>query len=104
MNLDDRYRLADGVAIRPERFGGLVYDYHTRRLYFIHSHHVAALVGELTGDEPLGDALAAFRHRRGLTDADAERLIGSLASLQKIGVVVRAADTAHPSPALGAEH
>ena len=26
------YRLAPGVAIRPERFGGLVYRYDNRRL------------------------------------------------------------------------
>ncbi|MFO1113233.1 MAG: mycofactocin biosynthesis chaperone MftB [Rhodospirillales bacterium] len=49
MNLDDYYRLADGIAVRPERFGGLAYSYHDRRLYFIHSHGLAAFAGGLDG-------------------------------------------------------
>ena len=32
MNPAHRYQLADGVAIRPERFGGLVYHYSNRQL------------------------------------------------------------------------
>ena len=94
MNLDERYQLADGVAIRPERFGGLVYDYHTRRLYFIHSHHLAALVAELTGAEPLGETLETFGRRHGLPQMAMERLLKSFASLHAIGIVVNAAEAA----------
>lgn len=92
MNLDDRYRLADGVAIRPERFGGLVYDYHTRRLYFIHSHHVAAFVTELTDAEPLGETVKAFGVRHGLSQPAIDPLLKGVASLHAIGVVVNAAE------------
>jgi mycofactocin system RPExFGAL protein len=94
MNLEDRYRLADGVAIRPERFGGLVYNYHNRRLYFIHNAHLAALVAGLTGAEPLAESLEALRGRHDLPQAAMEPLLKSLDSLLAIGVVENAAKAA----------
>ena len=88
MTLDEHYRLADGVAIRPERFGGLVYHYHKRQLYFIHSHELAEFVGGLTGKAPLAEAIEAFRSSRGLPALTAERMVKSLSALEKIGVLV----------------
>lgn len=88
MKLDARYQLADGVAIRPERFGGLVYHHDNRRLYFLHSHELAAFVGELTAEQPLAAALAAFRDRHGLPVETQETMIQSLSALERIGLLV----------------
>ncbi len=41
------YRLADGVALRPEPFGALAYHYGTRRLNFLKSHDLVDLVKQL---------------------------------------------------------
>lgn len=88
MNLDARYQLADGVAIRPERFGGLVYHYDNRRLYFLHSHELAAFVGGLTAEQPLAEAMAAFRDRYGLPAEAQEAMLRSLSALERIGLLV----------------
>lgn len=60
VNLNACYRLACGVAIRPERFGGLAYRHDNRRLYFLHSPELVAFVSTLDGESPLGEALDAF--------------------------------------------
>jgi putative mycofactocin binding protein MftB len=88
MNLAGRYQLAEGVAVRTERFGGLVYNYHNRRLYFIHSHEVTEFVSRLTGDRPLVDAMQAFRLSHGLSAEAGGAILKSLAALEKIGLVV----------------
>ena len=90
MNLDNYYRLADGIAVRPERFGGLAYSYHDRRLYFIHSHGLAAFAGGLDGARPLGEAIAAFRAEHDLDEDGADALLRSLAMLERMGLVVAA--------------
>ena len=89
MNPVDCYQLADGVAIRPERFGGLVYHYHNRQLYFLHSHELTEFVRGLSGEQPLADALAAFRDSRGLSVEAADAMLKPLAALEKMGLVVR---------------
>lgn len=88
MNLAQAYQLADGVAIRPERFGGLVYHYEDRRLYFLHSHELTELVSSLTGQTPLAQAMEAFRNSHGLSVEAGEAMLKSLAALETIGIVV----------------
>lgn len=92
MNLSTRYQLTEGVAIRPERFGGLVYNYHSRQLYFLHSHELADFVGGLSGEEPLAAALETFRSRRSLSPEAGDGLLRSLAALEKLGLVVAVGD------------
>lgn len=90
MNPAHRYQLADGVAIRPERFGGLVYHYNNRQLYFLHSHELTEFVRGLTGEQPLAEALEAFRDGRGLSVEAADAMLKPLTALAKMGLVVRA--------------
>ncbi len=90
MNISQCYRLADGVAIRPERFGGLVYHYHNRQLYFLHSHELTEFVRGLTGKHPLAAAIEAFRDSRGLSAEAGEAMLKPLAALEKMGLVVGA--------------
>lgn len=88
MNLAHVYKLADGVAIRPERFGGLVYHYENRRLYFLHSHELTEFVSRLSGQTPLAQAMEAFRTSHGLSVEVSEALLKSLAALETMGIVV----------------
>jgi len=52
-----RWRLHDRVALRPEPFGALAYHYGNRRLTFLRSPDLVALVEQLA-DQP--SARAAF--------------------------------------------
>jgi mycofactocin biosynthesis protein MftB len=88
MKLDTHYKLADGVALRPERFGGLVYRYDNRRLYFLRSHELTEFVGELTGERPLAEAMDEFRQSHGLSVEAGEGMLNAVAALEKIGIVV----------------
>lgn len=64
-----RYRLAERVSIRPERFGALAYNHDTRRLVVIRSPRLAALLAT-------GGAVAA-----------AGALAPSLQRLEQMGIV-----------------
>ena len=90
MNLRGRYRLADGVAIRPERFGGLAYAYQSRRLYFLHSHELAKFVCELTAEKPLDETIEAFCQVEGLSAGADKALLRALDALERTGIVVAA--------------
>jgi putative mycofactocin binding protein MftB len=88
MNRDARYRLADGVAVRPERFGGLVYRYDNRRLYFLYSDELTRFISELDGEAPLAEAMAAFCRSRALPVEAGEAMLKSMAPLERMGIVV----------------
>jgi len=87
MNLDGCYCLAPGVAIRPERFGGLVYRYDDRRLFFLHSHALVDFVSNLDGKQPLRKVLADFLTTRELPETFQDGLLKALAQLDKIGLL-----------------
>ena len=90
MNLATHYRLAEGVAVRSERFGGLVYRYDNRRLYFLHSRDVADFVSGLDGLRPLQTALGDFLESRGLPAKTGETLVKTVTQLEKMGILVPA--------------
>lgn len=50
-SLDCRWRLHPRVSLRPEPFGALAYHYDNRRLNFLRSHDLVAVVKEM-GDHP----------------------------------------------------
>jgi mycofactocin biosynthesis protein MftB len=58
-DLDRPWRLDERVAIRPEPFGALLYHFGTRRLSFLKSQQVLAVVTALD-DQPT--ARAACEH------------------------------------------
>lgn len=87
MNVTARYRLADGVAIRPERFGALVYRYDNRRLYFIHSSEAADFVSGLDGTHPLDRAVEDFVAHNALPESAGETLLTTVAQLERMGIV-----------------
>lgn len=49
--LDDAYELTPGVALRPEPFGALAYHFGNRRLTFLRTPELVALV-RLLGSAP----------------------------------------------------
>lgn len=85
-----RYRLAPGVAIRPERFGGLVYRYDNRRLYFLHSRQTVELVDQLDGCRPLREIIDDFATVRQLPETARDTLLKTVAQLEHLGLLTRA--------------
>jgi putative mycofactocin binding protein MftB len=84
-DLDAGYRVSPQVSIRPERFGALLYHFGTRRLSFLKSPMILAVVRSLD-DAP--SARAACREA-GVTDADLptyERALAALAASDTIQV------------------
>lgn len=84
-DLHAAWALSPRVAIRPERFGALAYDFGTRRLSFLKTPELRHLV-EALGDQP--DALAACR-AVGIPDDERPRYERSLAALAETGTIVR---------------
>jgi len=87
MNMDACYQLSRSAAIRPERFGGLVYRYDNRRLYFLYSRDVVDFVGALDGSRPLGQALDEFFRARDLPAASRPAFLRALAQLMSLEVL-----------------
>ena len=54
-----RYRLHPRVALRPEPFGALAYHYGNRRLNFLRSPDLVALVNDLANHANVDEALGA---------------------------------------------
>jgi putative mycofactocin binding protein MftB len=57
VDVDAAYRLHPGVALRPEPFGALCYHYENRRLTFLTSPDVVAVVEALEHQPTVADAL-----------------------------------------------
>jgi putative mycofactocin binding protein MftB len=87
MNVSSAYQQADGVSIRPERFGALVYRHDTRRLCFIRSHLAAEFVGSLDGTRPLAQAVEDFVARRALPEDAGDMLLNAVGELERMGIV-----------------
>lgn len=87
MDLERVYALSPQVVIRPERFGGLMYRYDTRKLYFLYSHLLVEFLTALDGTRSLGEALEGFVAARGLTPQDREALVTALAQLEGMDVL-----------------
>lgn len=55
--LDEAWALSGSVALRPEPFGALAYDFTTRRLSFLKSPDLVAVVRRLDGTATIREAL-----------------------------------------------
>ena len=76
-DLDRPWQLHPQVSVRPERFGALLYHFGTRRLSFLKSPALLAVVREL-GDAP--SAREACR-QAGLAEAELPAYAAALATL-----------------------
>jgi putative mycofactocin binding protein MftB len=75
---DTRLRVSDRVSIRPEPFGALLYHFGTRRLSFLKSTSLLAVVEELGAGARVGDAIASA----GVADTDRGAILVSLGTLR----------------------
>lgn len=76
-DLDRAWRLDERVAVRPERFGALLYHFGTRRLSFLKSPELVAVVRSLV-EQPTARAACA---QAGVLDAELPRYRAALAAL-----------------------
>jgi mycofactocin biosynthesis protein MftB len=85
-DLERSWRVADQVALRPEPFGALAYHFGTRRLSFLKTAKLAAVVRGL-GEHPSGRAACAAA---GVSDAELPTYERALDALARSGMVVEA--------------
>lgn len=90
MNRTATYRLADGVTLRRERFGGLIYHHNTRRLYVLRSPLLTELIGGLDGRRPLDLALHDVVRERALPPTAAAGLLRALSDIERMQLIVAA--------------
>jgi putative mycofactocin binding protein MftB len=82
-DLDRPWQLSERVALRPERFGALAYDFSTRRLSFLKSPKLLRLVESLI-EHPTGrDAARAA----GVAEAELPVYERALATLAHSGMI-----------------
>jgi putative mycofactocin binding protein MftB len=83
-DLDRPWAVADQVALRPEPFGALAYHFGTRRLSFLKTRKLLAVV-EALRDAPTGRAACASA---GVDEAELPAYEQALRSLAHSGMVV----------------
>jgi len=81
------WRKAPGVALRPEPFGALAYDFSTRRLSFLKSPALARVVEGLGQVPSVLHALDAVA----VPDVERPRYLSALALLAGTGIITRRA-------------
>jgi putative mycofactocin binding protein MftB len=79
------WRLAPSVALRPEPFGALAYDFTTRKLSFLKSPILVQVVEQLA-DAP--SALAVL-DAVGVTVQEQSSYLTALATLARTGMITR---------------
>jgi putative mycofactocin binding protein MftB len=72
------------VALRPEPFGALAYHFGTRRLSFLKTRKLLAVV-EALGEHPTGRAACASA---GVSDAELGAYVNALTALADSGMIV----------------
>ena len=83
MKLDELWALSPSVALRPEPFGALAYHFGTRRLSFLKSRKLLAVVQGL-GEHPSGRRAC---EAAGVTDAELPSYEQALATLADSGMI-----------------
>ena len=81
---DRPYRCSPSVAIRPESFGALVYHFGTRRLSFLKTPQLVAVVSGLAEQRDVRAALDAA----GVEPAQRPAYLRALAGLAENGTIV----------------
>jgi putative mycofactocin binding protein MftB len=78
-----RYELHPDLALRPERFGALLYHYGTRRLTFLKSPELTAIVRDI-GEHPSVDAAL---NAHDIAPSRRPALVRALATLESSEVI-----------------
>jgi mycofactocin biosynthesis protein MftB len=80
---DRPYRCSPRVALRPEPFGALVYDFETRRLSFLKTPELVRVVRTLEEHADVHAALAAA----GVPERQRPAYLGALSGLAGAGTI-----------------
>ena len=80
---EQTWRLSGSVSLRPEPFGAMAYDFRTRRLSFMKSRELVAVVEALGTQACVADALAAA----GIDEARRPRFLRALEELAASGML-----------------
>lgn len=104
LDLDARWQLHPSVAVRPEEFGALLYDFRTRRLSFLTSRTLLATVEALDGVRTVRQVCDELpvppAERRGVERGLASLVeSGMLAQLESAQLETAQAETAQPEKA-----
>jgi len=83
--LEETWRLSGSVSLRPEPFGAMAYDFRTRRLSFMKSRALVAVVEGLAEAPTVADALAAA----GVEEQQYPRYLRALEDLAASGMLCR---------------
>jgi mycofactocin biosynthesis protein MftB len=83
-DLDDGWRLHPQVSVRPERFGALLYHFGTRRLSFLKSPGLLAVVESLD-EQPSARAACTAA---GIAAADLPAYTSALATLASSSMIM----------------
>ena len=89
----ESWRLSGSVSLRPEPFGAMAYDFRTRRLSFLKSPDLVAVVEALAAQPSVADALSTA----GIEEARRPRFLRALESLAVSGMLTRV-PAAAPAP------
>jgi putative mycofactocin binding protein MftB len=84
-DLDVPWKVSDGVALRPERFGALAYSFDSRRLSFLKSRRLFEVVRSLVEHPSARAACAAA----GAGEGELAQLVTALGTLAQTGMIVR---------------
>lgn len=91
---DRPYRISGSVSVRPESFGALVYDFTTRRLSFLKTRLLVAVVTGLADHDDVHGALDAAE----VPPAQREQYLKALAGLARAGTIQqRVSEGAQPA-------
>ncbi|CAN5918725.1 mycofactocin radical SAM maturase [soil metagenome] len=85
MRTGQAWQLQESVALRPESFGALAYDFSSRKLTFLKTPELVDVVRRLASSPTVADALAGSAVPRGQWDA----YVAALASLATNGMLTR---------------
>jgi mycofactocin biosynthesis protein MftB len=77
------YRLSESVSVRPESFGALVYDFHTRRLSFLKTKPLVRVVEALAQHDDVHGALTAAE----VPTEQRDQYLRALAGLAQAGTI-----------------
>jgi putative mycofactocin binding protein MftB len=83
MRVDQAWALSDSVALRPEPFGALAYDFATRKLSFLRSPELVDVVRRLASSPTVGHAFDAA----GVDGGRRPAYLRALASLAASGML-----------------
>ena len=87
MDQAKRYALSKEAAVRPEKFGGLVYRYDNRRLYFLHSKPMADFLIGLDGSTSVGESIETFLAEHKLAAGNKKTFLSALEKLETLEVL-----------------